>query len=72
MSNITKTREQYLYMLRKFSKLETLEIIVNHKELSLPEDELCKFYSAADHRRAEIITGKLFDKVPKEVWKLVY
>lgn len=66
------TRVDYLYLLRKFTKLETMEIIIAHKELTLPEKELAKFYGAADHRRAEIITGKLFDKVPKEVWKLIY
>ncbi|WP_440137748.1 Hha/YmoA family nucleoid-associated regulatory protein, partial [Salmonella enterica] len=27
--------------------------------------------SAADHRLAELITGKLYDRVPKEIWKYV-
>lgn len=67
-----KTREEYLFMLRKCSKLETLEIVINHKELTLPETELSKFYSAADHRLAEIKMGRLYDKVPASVWKLIY
>ncbi|HFP1366325.1 TPA: Hha/YmoA family nucleoid-associated regulatory protein [Escherichia coli] len=28
--------------------------------------------TAADHRLAEIVTGQLFDKIPKNVWKLIY
>ena len=69
---LVKTQQDYLYMLRKFTKLETLEIIIHHKELTLPESELIKFYGAADHRLAELKMSKLFDKVPKEVWKHVY
>lgn len=67
-----KTREDYLFMLRKCTKLETLEIVINHKELTLPESELVKFFGAADHRLAEIKMGKLFDKVPSSVWKMIY
>lgn len=69
---VEKTREEYLFMLRKCTKLETLEIMIHHKELTLPESELVKFYSAADHRLAELKTGRLYDKVPSTVWKLVY
>lgn len=67
-----KTREDYLFMLRKFTKLETLETIIHHKELTLPESELVKFFGAADHRLAEIKMGKLYDKVPASVWKYIY
>ena len=65
------SQKDYLYLLRRFSKIETLELIIHHKEVTLNEDELIKFYGAADHRLAELITGKLFDKVPKSVWHLV-
>nr|WP_233341630.1 Hha/YmoA family nucleoid-associated regulatory protein [Escherichia coli] len=30
------------------------------------------FYSAADHRRAELVMNKLYDKVPSGVWKYVH
>lgn len=70
--SIEKTREEYLYLLRKFQKMESLDKIIAHKELTLSEKELVKFYGAADHRRAELVTGRLYDKVPKEVWKLLY
>lgn len=67
-----KTREDYLFMLRKCSKLETLETVIHHKELTLSESELVKFYGAADHRLAEIKMGRLYDKVPSSVWKFIY
>lgn len=67
-----KTREDYLFMLRKCSKLETLETVIHHKELTLPESELVKFCGAADHRLAEIKMGRLYDKVPASVWKFIY
>ncbi|MFP1498241.1 Hha/YmoA family nucleoid-associated regulatory protein [Escherichia coli] len=30
-----------------------------------------KLNPAADHRLAELITGKLYDGIPKEIWKYV-
>lgn len=66
-----KTKEYFLYRLRRCTKLETLERVIAHKELTLPEEELVVFYSAADHRLAELKMGKLFDTVPKEVWKYI-
>lgn len=71
MEKENMSKMDYLYLLRKFTKIETLEKIISHKELVLNEDQLCMFYSAADHRRVEIISGKLFDKVPAEAWKLL-
>lgn len=59
---------------RKYSRIETLELAVERK-LSRPQalqDELL-IISAADHRRAEIATGKRYDagKVPAYVWGLI-
>lgn len=71
MEKENMSKMDYLYLLRKFSKLETLEKIISHKELVLNEDQLCMFYAAADHRRVEIITGKLYDKIPAEAWRLI-
>ncbi|EPC9268408.1 Hha/YmoA family nucleoid-associated regulatory protein, partial [Shigella flexneri] len=36
-----------------------------------PNSERESFNSAADHRLAELITGKLYDRIPKEIWKYV-
>ncbi|WP_432804430.1 Hha/YmoA family nucleoid-associated regulatory protein [Escherichia coli] len=38
---------------------------------SLLNSERESFNSAADHRLAELITGKLYDRIPKEIWKYV-
>ncbi|WP_440136651.1 Hha/YmoA family nucleoid-associated regulatory protein [Escherichia coli] len=37
----------------------------------MAEGDLGAFESAADHRRAEIVSGKLWDKVPSHVWRYV-
>ncbi len=70
--NNMKTRKEWLYQLRKCTSRETLEkvIEINSYKLSLSESEA--FFSAADHRRAELVMNKLYDKVPSGVWKYVY
>lgn len=69
MEEEKKTKEYFLYRLRRCTKLETLERVIAHKELTLSEEELVVFYSAADHRLAELKMGKLYDTIPKGVWK---
>ncbi|EDI4472425.1 hemolysin activation protein [Salmonella enterica] len=64
-----KTRQDWLFQLRKCQNQETLEKVIEKNEHSLTAGELVIFYSAADHRLAEIIMNKLFDKVPASVWK---
>ncbi|WLS81213.1 hemolysin expression modulator Hha (plasmid) [Erwinia pyri] len=66
-----KTRQDWLYQLRKCQHRETLEKIIEKNEHCLTADELVTFYSAADHRLAEIVMDKLFDKVPASVWQYV-
>ncbi|MDZ7117014.1 Hha/YmoA family nucleoid-associated regulatory protein [Escherichia coli] len=55
----------YLF-LRKFSLQDSRG---GSDSLSTSERE--SFNSAADHRLAELITGKLYDRIPKEIWKYV-
>lgn len=66
-----KTRQDWLFQLRKCTSKDTLEKIidVNHYKLSGAEAEA--FFSAADHRLAGLTMKKLFDKVPPGVWKYV-
>ena len=55
------TVQDYLLKFRKISSLESLEKLIN-------------MYRAADHRRAELVSGgRLFDlgQVPKSVWHYV-
>lgn len=66
-----KDKQEWLMHLRRFKHRETLEKIIEHNSYKLNEAELSPFISAADHRLAEIITGRLYDKVPKSVWTYV-
>lgn len=65
----------YLLKFRKVSSLETLEKLYDHLNYSLSDtNELINMYRAADHRRAELVSGgRLFDigQVPKSVWHYV-
>lgn len=61
----------YLMRLRKCRTLETLERVIEKNKYELSDDELEIFNSAADHRLAELIMNKLYDKVPVSVWKYV-
>jgi hemolysin expression modulating protein len=65
------TRQQWLYQLRRCHCIETLDKIRENCGYVLTTDELEHFYSAADHRLAELTMGILFDRVPKEVWRQV-
>lgn len=65
------TQTDYLYLLRRQSSIDTIDKIVERNESRLSSHQIGLLYGAADHRKVEIITGKLFDKVPKECWKLI-
>ncbi|EJJ0671525.1 hemolysin expression modulator Hha [Cronobacter sakazakii] len=64
-------KQDWLFKLRKVTDQSTLEKIIERKEYSLTPGELIVFYSAADHRLAEITVGRLFDKVPAHIWRYV-
>ena len=61
----------YLMRLRKCTTIDTLERVIEKNKYELSEDELELFYSAADHRLAELTMNKLYDKIPVSVWKFV-
>ena len=65
----------YLLKFRKVSSLDNLEKLYDHLNYSLTNtEELINMYRAADHRRAELVSGgKLFNigEVPKSVWRYV-
>lgn len=65
------TRQEWLLQLRRCTSKDTLEKIIDKNTYSLSIDEMEIFNSAVDHRLAELTMGKLYDKVPPEVWKLV-
>ena len=65
------TKQDWLFRLRKITAITTLEKVIERKEYSLSPSELVVFYSASDHRLAELSAGRLFDKVPRHIWKYV-
>lgn len=64
-----KTKQDWLFQLRRCSTLDTLEKIIEKNQNSLPPSELESFNAAADHRLAELTMNKLYDKIPPSVWK---
>ncbi|WP_270220814.1 transcription modulator YdgT [Kosakonia cowanii] len=69
------TVQDYLLKFRKISSLESLEKLFDHLNYTLTESsEIINMYRAADHRRAELVSGgRLFDVgcVPRSVWRYV-
>lgn len=65
------TKMDWLLKLRRFSERETLEKIIEKKQYELSDAELTVFWSAADHRLAELVMNRLYDRIPKSVWKFV-
>ncbi|RPH22075.1 transcription modulator YdgT [Buttiauxella warmboldiae] len=69
------TALDYLMKFRKISSSESLEKLYDHLNYTLTDNtELMNMYRAADHRRAELVSGgRLFDLgcVPKSVWRYV-
>lgn len=69
------TVQDYLLKFRKISSLDTLEKLFDHLNYSLSDaQEIINMYRAADHRRAELVSGgRLFDigHVPKSIWRYV-
>ena len=66
-----KNKEDWLYQLRRCQNRDTLEKVIEFNSYKLSGAELHVFMAAADHRLAEIITGKLYDKVPASAWTYV-
>ena len=69
------TVQDYLLKFRKINSLESLQIRFYHLNYTLSDNqEIINMYRAADHRRAELVSGgRLFNvgEVPKSVWRYV-
>lgn len=65
------TKTDYLMRLRRCQTIDTLERVIEKNKYELPDNELAVFYSAADHRLAELTMNKLYDKIPTSVWKFI-
>lgn len=68
---MAKTKQEWLHQLRRCSSISTLEKIIDKNSDGLPNEEREAFNSAADHRLAELTMSRLYDRVPKDVWRYV-
>lgn len=66
------TKMDWLLKLRRLHQLESLEKVIDKKEYELNDAELAVFWGAADHRLAELITNRLYERIPKNIWRLVH
>ncbi|EGA3803597.1 hemolysin expression modulator Hha [Shigella flexneri] len=71
MSEKPLTKTDYLMRLRRCQTIDTLERVIEKNKYELSNNELAVFYSAADHRLAELTMNKLYDKIPSSVWKFI-
>lgn len=68
---MTKTKQDWLFQLRRCASKETLEKVIESNSYKLNDGELSVFYSASDHRLAELTMNRLYDKIPSYVWSFV-
>lgn len=64
-------KQDFLFKFRRSASLETLERVFEHMRDNVAQQDMMDFLSAYDHRKAEITVGRIFDKVPSSVWRLV-
>lgn len=64
-------KQDFLFKFRRSTSLETLERVFEHMRDNVAQQDMMDFLSAYDHRKAEITVGRIFDKVPSSVWRLV-
>jgi len=66
------SKSDYLMRLRRISSLATLEKVIEKKRYDeMTDGDRLAFSSAADHRLAELMTGRLYDRVPRSAWTWV-
>ncbi|MEA9392171.1 Hha/YmoA family nucleoid-associated regulatory protein [Acerihabitans sp. TG2] len=70
-TTVVKTKFDYVMQLRRCTKMDTFDKMVAGFERDLVGSDLFVFRSAVDHRLAELATGRYYENVPKEVWRLV-
>ncbi|MBT8500544.1 hypothetical protein DH20_14355 [Pantoea agglomerans] len=66
-------RRYYLLRFRRSRSADTLEKMYEsmRDRGQVPPEDRDAFESAADHRRAELASGKLWDKIPPHIWQYV-
>ncbi|MGY3094908.1 Hha/YmoA family nucleoid-associated regulatory protein [Pantoea agglomerans] len=65
------TKKEWLMKFRRCHKISTLETVYEHLSYNGDPKEEFAMTQAYDHRKAEFVAGKLFDRVPLHIWKFV-
>ena len=65
------TRTDWLLKFRRCQTMETLEKVYEYLSYTGDPAEEFVMTQAWDHRKAELVAGRLFDRVPKYVWQYV-
>lgn len=65
------TKAEWLLKFRRCQRMETLEKVYEHLKYKGAEVDELLMTQAYDHRKAEFAAGRLFDRVPPSVWRLV-
>jgi len=64
-------KTDWLMRFRRCRSVDTLETVYEHLMYSDYAEKQYEITRAYDHRKAELVTGKLYDRVPAHVWKFV-
>ncbi|MFP3439091.1 Hha/YmoA family nucleoid-associated regulatory protein [Pantoea sp. SIMBA_133] len=64
-------KTDWLIGFRRCRSAETLETVYEHLLYSDHTEEQYEITRAYDHPKAELATGKLYDRVPPHVWKFI-
>lgn len=65
------SRDEWLMKFRHYHTLDTLEKVYDHLTYKGVSAEHYAMTQAYDHRKAELAAGRLFDRVPKHIWRYV-
>lgn len=65
------TRTEWLYKFRRINNADTLEKVYEHLIYTGDPAEEFVMTQAYDHRKAELVAGSLFDRVPQHMWHFV-
>ena len=71
MSEKPLTKTDYLMRLRRCQTIDTLERVIEKNKYELSDNELAVFYSAADHRLAELTMNKQDPFLSMEIYSLI-
>lgn len=61
-------KNDFLMQFRRCQKKRNFRIYDLSKSKKIPSEQIEAFWSAADHRLAEITMGKIFTRIPKPAW----